>query len=374
MSIVVVYFTHPNQQSFYGTYLQPIAYRPWMRICLVIFLGWIVIFILYTMLYFMYIRRMERQSIVPRSGIRYNSEGYREDKEDSTTWANQVDESVEKIIQKTSQVTQTLHGRVSELVLRKATSEGNYEADVQASKAVPEVFVHNVPKSNASVAPSTHSSLPSSERDQITAEMIASPIPTVTRSFVSTVTETTNSDSIVIRPRAKGPRVIGLTVPNSLSEKRLSTSSTTPILADGSLSDESRRTSANSAMLTTNNHAVEPSTIECSVPGISTAELSDYIENESTASHTSMPASETSLGGTVKTSNPQALQKKMKGPRPMQSSTPYKEVDTKPSQEESHQSDQQDTLTLVENQTTRNLPVAPPRHSRVKRDSVHTNN
>ncbi|KAJ3109408.1 hypothetical protein HDU97_006653 [Phlyctochytrium planicorne] len=75
MSMVVVYFTHPAQRSFYGIDLyESRSYRPWMRITLTIVLGWVVIFVLYTILYFLVILKLEKQSSVPREGIKY-SEG-----------------------------------------------------------------------------------------------------------------------------------------------------------------------------------------------------------------------------------------------------------------------------------------------------------
>ncbi|KAJ3237757.1 hypothetical protein HDU81_008996 [Chytriomyces hyalinus] len=73
MSICTMYFTHPNTRGFYGIYPDPpINYRPWMRIALAVGIGWIVILVLYSITYLIFIRKMEKDSTKPRIGISYN--------------------------------------------------------------------------------------------------------------------------------------------------------------------------------------------------------------------------------------------------------------------------------------------------------------
>ncbi|KAI9350776.1 hypothetical protein BDR26DRAFT_851491 [Obelidium mucronatum] len=72
MSICIVYFTHPNQISFYGIGVANLGYRPWMRISLTIGLGWVFIFIVYAVLHVLVLRKMEKESTKPRTGISYN--------------------------------------------------------------------------------------------------------------------------------------------------------------------------------------------------------------------------------------------------------------------------------------------------------------
>ncbi|KAJ3219977.1 hypothetical protein HDU67_007710 [Dinochytrium kinnereticum] len=73
------------------------SYRPWVRISLTILLGWVVIFILYTILYFLVILKLEKQSTVPREGIKYSAGQV----DDEVTWANRIStKPLTQVIQK----------------------------------------------------------------------------------------------------------------------------------------------------------------------------------------------------------------------------------------------------------------------------------
>ncbi|KAJ3207339.1 hypothetical protein HDU82_003838 [Entophlyctis luteolus] len=70
MSLCIVYFTHPNQASFYNI-TQSSTYRPWIRIFLTIVFGWLCVLVVYAVLHFSVLRAIERQSTKPRTGITY---------------------------------------------------------------------------------------------------------------------------------------------------------------------------------------------------------------------------------------------------------------------------------------------------------------
>ncbi|KAJ3415482.1 hypothetical protein HDV05_004924 [Chytridiales sp. JEL 0842] len=301
MSIAVVFFTHPAQVGFYGSYLQPIGYRPWVRICLVIGLGWLFCFIFYTMFYFFYIRRVEQHKTFYPDGTHPHPTANLQPGE-VPTWANVVDEKVEVIIQKAMQGS-------SKLLKRKASET---EGSVQSRGPIPEVLVHEVVTDSLDRrSTGTIRSTSSKASGESSDSGVGSSTAKSYKSGYVSGRETPEFDPLNIRGRVKGPRSLLSGPPADTQMKRESElgevaeveyvqSEKSPSLMPSAKSSESSEPSS------------LPDEIDSDTQSSSMRNSNDTSENQDGTLAEDGQASmsrDIQLNGNTK--------KKMKGPRPM---------------------------------------------------------